>query len=61
MIIVTRAAGDPTTEFACYTSNLAAQAGHEAVAAKLEILRTETRDKKFRAAEARGEQNQPLI
>jgi len=43
----TRVAGDPATELAHYPSDPVAQAGREALAAELEILRTEAAGKMF--------------
>ena len=43
----TRVAGDPATELAYYPSDPVAQVGREALAAELEILRTEAAGKMF--------------
>ena len=47
MLTGTRVAGDPATELAHYPSDPVAQAGREALAAELEILRTEAAGKMF--------------
>ena len=48
----TRIAGDPATELAYYPTDPAAQAGRNALAAELDILRKETVDKMFGATTA---------
>ena len=45
----TRVAGDPESELAYYPTDPAAQAGREALAAELELLRTETTDRMYAA------------
>ncbi len=61
VMCATRVAGDPETELAYYPDDPAAQAGREALAAELEILRTETRDKRYGATEADDEHNQTVM
>lgn len=48
----TRVAGDPDSELSYYPSDPAAQAGREALAAELELLRAETKDRMFGATTA---------
>ena len=61
VMTATRVAGDPATELAYYPEDPAAQAGREALAAELEILRIEGTEKKFHATEAADEHRQALI
>jgi alpha-ketoglutarate-dependent taurine dioxygenase len=51
-LIGTRIAGDPASELAYYPDDPAAQAGREALAAELELLRQETSDRMFHATTA---------
>jgi alpha-ketoglutarate-dependent taurine dioxygenase len=48
----TRVAGDPESELAYYPADPEAQAGREALAAELEILRVEAKDRRFGATTA---------
>ncbi len=52
VMIGTRVAGDVATELACYPSDPEAQAGREALAAELAILRKETVGKRYGATTA---------
>ena len=51
-LIGTRVAGDPETELAYYPDEPRAEAGRQALAAEVEILRTETRDRMYGATTA---------
>ncbi len=51
-LIGTRVAGDPASELAYHPDDPAAEAGRLALAAELEILRTEAHDKRFGATTA---------
>jgi hypothetical protein len=51
-LIGTRVAGDPQSELAYYPEDPAAEAGRQALAAELAILRTETTDRRYRATTA---------
>jgi alpha-ketoglutarate-dependent 2,4-dichlorophenoxyacetate dioxygenase len=51
-LIGTRVAGDPQTELAYYPEDPEAEAGRHALAAELEILRTEARDRRYGATTA---------
>ncbi len=51
-LIGTRVAGDPQTELAYYPEGPEAEAGRQALAAELEILRTEARDRRYGATTA---------
>ena len=48
----TRVAGDPKTELAYYPSDPEAQAGRDALIAELDILRRETKDRRYGATTA---------
>ncbi|MDC0238537.1 TauD/TfdA family dioxygenase [Gammaproteobacteria bacterium] len=48
----TRVAGDPKTELAYYPSDPEAQAGRDALIAELDVLRRETRDRRYGATTA---------
>jgi alpha-ketoglutarate-dependent taurine dioxygenase len=48
----TRVAGDPTSELAYYPTDPAAQAGRDALAAELELLRAEVGDRRYAATSA---------
>ena len=48
----TRVAGDPATEFACYPTDPVAQAGRDALAAELALLREEAKDRRYGATTA---------
>ena len=52
VLIGTRVAGDPATELAYYPTDPAAQAGRDALAAELDLLREETKDRRYRATTA---------
>lgn len=54
VLLGTRVAGDPETELAYYPSDPEAQAGRDALAAELEVLRTETGDRMYGATTATG-------
>ncbi len=51
-MIGTRVAGDPATELAYYPEDPRAEAGREALAAELEILRNEVKDRRYGATTA---------
>jgi len=51
-LIGTRVAGDPATELAYHPEDPAAEAGRQALAAELEILRTEATDRRYGATTA---------
>ncbi len=51
-LIGTRVAGDPATELAYYPEDPQAEAGRRALAAELEILRTEAHDRRYHASTA---------
>lgn len=61
VMTATRVAGDPATELSYYPSDPEAQAGRDALAAELAILRAETADRRFGATEAMDEENQAHI
>ena len=48
----TRVAGDPKTELAYYPSDPEAQAGRDALIAELDILREETKERRYGATTA---------
>lgn len=48
----TRVAGDPDSELAYYPTDPGAQAGRDALAAELELLREETADRRYKATTA---------
>lgn len=52
VLIGTRVAGDPASELAYYPEDPEAEAGRVALAAELEILRTETKDRRYGATTA---------
>lgn len=52
VLIGTRVAGDPATELAYYPTHPAAQAGRDALAAELDLLREETKDRRYGATTA---------
>ncbi len=54
VLIGTRVAGDPETELAYYPDDPAAEAGRVALAAELEILRSEAADRRYGATTATG-------
>lgn len=57
VLIGTRIAGDPATELAYYPTDSAAEAGRQALAAELDLLRRETGDRRYggtTAAEGEG-------
>jgi hypothetical protein len=49
VLTATRVAGDPESELAYHPSDPAAQAGRDALAAELELLKEETVDRMFGA------------
>lgn len=51
-LIGTRVAGDPASELAYWPDDPRAEAGRKALAAELEILRTETKDRRYGATTA---------
>lgn len=53
-LIGTRVAGDPATELAYYPDDPRAQAGRDALAAELELLRQEATDRRYGATTASG-------
>ena len=52
VLIGTRIAGEPESELAYYPSDPAAQAGRDALAAELELLRKEVTDRRYGATSA---------
>ncbi len=52
VLIGTRVAGDPASELSYYATDPGAQAGREALAAELAILRAEATDRRYAAATA---------
>ena len=52
VLIGTRVAGDPATELAYYPTDPAAQAGRDALVAELDLLREETKDRRYGATTA---------
>lgn len=52
MLIATRVQGDPDSELAYYPTDPAAEAGRQALAAELELLREEASDRRFAATTA---------
>ena len=52
VLIGTRVAGDPATELAYHPADPAAQAGRDVLTAELDLLREETKDRRFGATTA---------